>query len=198
MKSLTVTLSVLLGSCLLVDSALAQGNQLYRWVDDQGKVHFGDRLDGAQSANDLDRFNSHGIRLSRADSKPSQQQLRELEEVRRTAFRDNALLSGYQSELELLKAHDEQRAVMEFSLRTSQSNIARLRREIGERPETTSTSGQGDQVLIRLKAQLEAEELSLHQLQQRRFELYETQNQELARYRELSRDLDESVHAPSA
>ena len=198
MKSLTVTLSVLLGSCLLVDSALAQGNQLYRWVDDQGKVHFGDRIDGAQAAKDLDRFNSQGIRLSRADAKPNQQELRELEEVRRTAFRDSALLSGYQSEMELLKAHDEQRAVMEFSLRTSQSNIARLRREISERPETASTNGPGDQVVIRLRAQLEAEELSLQQLQQRRFDLYETQNQELARYRELSRDLDESAHAPSA
>ncbi len=198
MKRLTVTLSLLLGSSLFADSALAQGNQLYRWVDDQGKVHFGDRLDGSQAANDLDRFNPQGIRLSRADAKPSREQQRELEEIRRTAYRDSALLSGYQSEMELLRAHDEQRAVMEFSLRTSQNNIARLRREISERPDTAANDGRSDQVLLRLKAQLDAEELSLRQLQQRRFDLYETQNQELARYRELSRDLDDSVHAPSA
>lgn len=198
MKRLTVTLSLLLGSSILVDSALAQGNQLYRWVDSQGKVHYGDRLDGAHAANDPDRFNSHGIRLSRAEAKPSREQQRELEEIRRTAYRDSALLSGYQSEMELLRAHDEQRAVMEFSLRTSQSNIARLRREISERPEASTNNGSGDQVMIRLKAQLEAEEQSLQQMQQRRFDLYETQNKELARYRELSRDLDESLHAPSA
>lgn len=196
MKSLTVTISLLLGSSLFAGSALAQGNQLYRWVDDQGKVHFGDRLDGSHAANDLDRFNSQGIRLSRADVKPSRERQQELEQIRRTAYRDSALLSGYQSEMELIRAHDEQRAVMEFSLRTSQSNIARLRREINERPETAA--GKVDQVLLRLRAQLEAEELSLQQLQQRRFDLYETQNQELARYRELSRDLDDSVHAPSA
>lgn len=197
MKRLTIALSILLGSSFLAEPLFAQNNQLYRWVDDQGKVHFGDRLDAGHGTRSLDRFNAQGVRLSQASGKISPDEQRKLDEMRRTAYRDNALLSGYQSELELLKAHDEQRTVMEFSLRTNQNNIARLRREISERPEPIN--GGSDQVLMRLKAQLEAEEQSLQQLQQRRFDLYESQNGELARYRELSRDQDDDVAlAPSA
>lgn len=175
----------------LAGIADAQQTRLYRWVDEDGKVHFSDRLEPSAGASDYDRFNASGVRLSKPDRPRSRQQQREAEEARRMQQRDQALLTAYPTELALLRAHDEQRARIEFSLRTSQANLERIQRDIANRVGSRSDADTGDDPeLAELNRRLEAERETLEQLRLRRYELYQTQNQEVERFRELKQAAD--------
>lgn len=48
-----VVARLLLAGCLLV-SAGVSANQVYRWLDDTGKVHFSDRQPGGDNASDIE------------------------------------------------------------------------------------------------------------------------------------------------
>ncbi len=181
--------TLILIAMFFVGIADAQQTRLYRWVDEDGKVHFSDRLEPSSGTSDYDRFNASGVRLSQPERAQTRQQQREAEEARRSYQRDQALLTAYPTELALLRAHDEQRARVEFSLRTSQANLERIQRDIASRGTANADAdGQagGDRELAELKRRLEAERNTLEQLRLRRYELYQTQNQEVDRFRELN------------
>ena len=173
---------------VFVGIADAQQTRLYRWVDEDGKVHFSDRLEPSSGSSDYDRFNASGVRISQPEGPRTRQQQREAEESRRNYHRDQALLTTYPTELALLRAHDEQRAQIEFNLRTSQANLERIQRDIasrGDRSPDASGDSAVDRELAGLNRRLEAERQTLEQLRLRRYELYQTQNQEVERFREL-------------
>lgn len=181
--------TLILFAMVFVGIADAQQTRLYRWVDEDGKVHFSDRLEPSSGTSDYDRFNASGVRISQPERPRTRQQQREAEEARRNYHRDQALLTAYPTELALLRAHDEQRAQVEFSLRTSQANLERIQRDIASRgdpgPDASGDSGV-DRELAELNRRLEAERKTLEQLRLRRYELYQTQNQEVERFRELN------------
>ncbi|MCK9488402.1 MAG: DUF4124 domain-containing protein [Xanthomonadales bacterium] len=177
--------TLILIAMFFVGIADAQQTRLYRWVDEDGKVHFSDRLEPSSGTSDYDRFNASGVRISQPDRPQSRQQRREAEQVRRSHQRDQALLAAHPTELALLRAHDEQRARVEFNLRASQANVERIQRDIRARADSRPDGGGDDRELAELNRRLQAERKNLEQLQVYRFELYETQNQEIERFREL-------------
>lgn len=181
-------------SALLVcaGDGFAQGQRLYKWVDDQGNVHYSDRVESTPPAAGVQRINSHGIAVdSRHSALPRNAEEARLQaQARRVALRDAALLANYPDELDLLRAHDEVRATLDASLASTRSNIDRLQAEIAQRQSHAQVSpdgaGRADSLLDSLRSQLESEQRALEALRVRRFEMHERQNEELDRYRALT------------
>lgn len=166
-------------------SAAAQSPRLYKWVDEQGNVHYSDRNEAAGAVGTAQRINAHGMRIGSAHSALPQtpEEHRQYEQARRLAQHDTMLLSTYGSELDLLRAHDESRTNLEGTIKTAEGNIVRLQREIADRQ---SRSGHYAEELRHLEVQVAAERERLSQLLTRRLQLHERQNEEVARYRELT------------
>lgn len=180
--------SVLFGS----GSVDAQGQRLYKWVDEHGNVHYSDRMEASAASGKVKRISANGIPVGTPHSAlpKTEEEEREQQEARRLAQLDTMLLSTYGSELELLRAHDELRAPIENGLKSAEKTIERLRQEMALRKTRLEASPSGDSKsdpdIERLRLQIDAELANLEQLRVRRFELYERQNQEVARYRELT------------
>jgi len=173
--------------CLLVVSAFAhaQGPRLYKWVDEDGNVHYSDRVEtSAPASSTIERLSANGIRIGTPHSAlpTNRDEAREMEQARRVAQRDSMLLTTYSSEIQLLRAHDESRTLIEDTVRAAESNVQRLRRDLSDRIRTGSAQSERDALAEQLNVELER----LEQVRQRRFELHERQDQEIARYRELT------------
>jgi hypothetical protein len=173
--------------CLLVFSAFAQaqGPRLYKWVDEDGNVHYSDRVESSTPASStVERLSANGIRIGTPHSAlpANRDQARELEQARRVAQHDSMLLTTYASEIELLRAHDESRIQIEDTVRAAEGNVQRLRRDLSERIRLNSAQADRDALADQLTIEMER----LESLRQRRFELHERQDKEIARYRELT------------
>lgn len=161
-----------------------QGQRLYKWVDEDGNVHYSDRIEGQVDNRAPQRINAAGIQLGQQHSAlpRSRQEERQREDERRQARADAALLATYRSEIELLRAHDETRANLEGSIRTAEANVNQLQRALSDRQGRQDSAARVDQ----LQRELATERRRLEQLLERRFELHERQNAEVNRYRELT------------
>jgi hypothetical protein len=170
----------------------ASETRLYKWVDENGNVHYSDRVESSASpkAGEVRRITSTGIAIgNRHSALPvTREDVLRQQEAQRLAQLDTMLLSSYQSELELLRAHDASREPIESGLRAAEGNIMRLRAALAARESgQPAAPGAGADVEVeRLRKLLRDEEASLERLRTRRFELYEQQNFEVARYRELT------------
>jgi len=190
-RSTRTALALSLVPLLATGIAVAQGSGLYKWVDEHGNVHYSDRMEASTATSSVHRIRANGIAIGTPHSAlpRNREEAREQEEARRLAQLDTMLLSSYRSELDLLRSHDESREPIENGLRAAESNIARLRQELVLRQSVAGTAA-GAQAenpeVARLRALIAGEEASLEKLRARRFELYEQQNFEVSRYRELT------------
>jgi len=184
-------LAISIIALLTAGMAVAQGSKLFKWVDEHGNVHYSDRMEASAATAKIQRINASGIQVGTPHSAlpTNKDEARQHEEARRLAQLDMMLLSSYRSELELLRSHDESREPIENGLRAAESNIARLRQELVIRQSVAPAASGGQPAspdVARLRDQIAAEEASLENLRARRFELYERQNFEVSRYRELT------------
>ncbi|MDZ3823854.1 MAG: DUF4124 domain-containing protein [Pseudoxanthomonas sp.] len=192
MARTALPLLALAAALLVCTDASAQGQRLYKWVDDQGNVHYSDRVESTPPAAGVQRINAHGMAVdARHSALPRNAEEARLQaQARRVALRDASLLANYPDEIDLLRAHDEVRAALDASLNSTRTNIERLQAEIAQRQGHGQLGPDGaaraDAVLDSLKAQLESEQRALEGLRLRRFELHERQNEELERYRALT------------
>ena len=185
--------AALVSSVLLGPGAVdAQGQRLYKWVDENGNVHYSDRMEASPASSAIKRISANGIPIGTPHSAlpKDKGEARQRQEAQRLAQLDAMLLSTYGSELELLRAHDELRAPLEDRLKTAEKTIERLRQDLARQKTRPVNHPSGHDPtgpsIERLQLQIEAEVANLQQLRARRFELYERQNQEVARYRELT------------
>jgi len=118
----------LLALALLAGPAAAQ--KLYKWVDDQGRVHYGDKVPPEYADQDREILNQRGVAVGReqgAETPAAAQARLEQEQQAKVAAeqaqRDRMLLQTYQNveEIELLRARrldliDAQLTINEQSL----------------------------------------------------------------------------------
>jgi hypothetical protein len=186
-RLLTSALLVCLGIAS-VNASHAQGARLYKWVDEHGNIHYSDRVEGSSAQHRPQTINSHGIQIATdsGNARPmSADERRQEREARRTSQLDTMLLANYQSEIELLRAHDESRASIESGIRALEESLTRIRRQLAER-ELRHDVAANDPHVSRLRQQVLEAEGDLERMRARRFELYERQNREVARFRELT------------
>jgi hypothetical protein len=114
-KFLNRALSTTLLSLLVAfgTSAGADGNKrtLYKWVDDQGVTHYGDRIPPEYASQEQHIINSQGVEINRLDAQKSPEQMAQEEQKRQAAEerenRDRNLLSTYVSVQEIERLRDQ-------------------------------------------------------------------------------------------
>ncbi len=118
------------------DAAQNGARKTYRWVDDQGVVHFGDQIPPEYANQDRDIVNEQGITVERvtvnapevdqtAEERAAAQ--RAAEEVAR---RDAILLSTYVSVDEIATLRDRRAELMNGQIRVTENYLAMLREKL--------------------------------------------------------------------
>lgn len=80
-------LAVILSTALVMVSAAwtdtAQAQQLYRWVDDNGEVHYTDQVPAAQADKARARLTDEGVRVEEVPRAPTQEEIAKAKELER-------------------------------------------------------------------------------------------------------------------
>ncbi len=110
---------ILCASALLALAGLAagaatgtkNGRTLYKWVDEKGVTHYGDRIPPEYASQEQHIINSQGVEINRLDAQKTPEQLaaedqKKLEE-RQNQNRDKNLLSTYASVQEIERLRDQ-------------------------------------------------------------------------------------------
>jgi hypothetical protein len=133
--------AILLMFCLAAGAASAQ--KLYRWVDEDGVVHYGDSIPARYAEVERQVINEHGITVDVMRAKKTEEEIAEearLQELRAEAElqrrRDQALLATYLT-IDEIEMHRDRRVelfqaqarVTELYLRNLQRRMETLREE---------------------------------------------------------------------
>ena len=138
-----VRASIFLVFTLTAGAASAQDHKLYRWVDEEGVVHYGDSIPAKYAEVERQVVNEHGITVDVMRAKKTEEELAEearLDELRAEAElqrrRDQALLATYLT-IEEIEMHRDRRVelfkaqarVTELYLRNLNRRMDSLRKE---------------------------------------------------------------------
>lgn len=124
--------------CLFAFSAQAK---MFRWVDENGQVHFGDRIPPKYLVKEHDELNQQGIKMkTRAAVKTAEEKIearRLLKEKRKAELiakkkkqRDRVLLDTYTTERDLLLARDSRLDAVGSQIRLAENIISDSKRKI--------------------------------------------------------------------
>lgn len=133
MKIFNSSLSALCAIALMFSIAPVQA-KLYKWTDDNGKVHYSDKVPPQYSKHKRDELNAQGITVKKIEAAKTAEQLKEeekqakiLEEQRRKeekqATLDRILLNSYLSEEGLINARDANIAAIENIIQASNDTL---------------------------------------------------------------------------
>lgn len=129
-------------AALLALGANAESPRVYRWVDDQGTVHYGDRVPPEYATQDREVLNDYGIPVARqqgamtadelaaaasAEEKLAEQQKRE--EMQRA--RDETLLDTYLSVDEIESLRDRRTEMLDGQIHYTEVYLQSLREKLG-------------------------------------------------------------------
>ena len=91
--------------------AAGNGRTLYKWVDDQGVTHYGDRIPPEFASQEQHIINSQGVEINRLEAQKSAEQLAAEEQKKadteQRQNRDRNLLSTYVSVQEIERLRDQ-------------------------------------------------------------------------------------------
>jgi hypothetical protein len=119
----------------------AEKPKTYRWVDDQGVVHFGDRVPPEYASNDLSLLNDQGVIVARVAGQKTPEELAEETRVKaareeenrlreESLMRDRVLLSTYLSVEEIEELRDRRMELVVGQMRVTQIYLDNLREKL--------------------------------------------------------------------
>lgn len=130
---------------LLAGLALpALAGKLLKWVDNQGQVHYGDKIPPEYAAQQRSELNKQGVTLKRsedaarvreeAQEKQRQEQLQteQKQQAQEQAAKDRRLLDSYASEQDIISIRDRQLAGLEEEIKNSLTNQEKLKARLVE------------------------------------------------------------------
>ena len=134
---LKATLTALLLLCTSLPCA-AQGSKLYKWVDDEGRVHYSDRLPPVDVQRAHSALDDRGVTVDQIDAAKTPEQIKQEQEVerlrrerqaliekQRTA--DRVLLRTFRSEDDIIMTRDGQVQAIDAYIKITHANIKRLK-----------------------------------------------------------------------
>jgi hypothetical protein len=188
---------------------------LYRWVDDQGIVHYTDTLPPGQADKGHTEITEGGIRVRTVPPAKTPEELareRELERLRaqqerlleeqRTA--DRVLLTTFRSDDDILMARDGKLATIDAMIQVTRNNIRRQQEWLaGLRREAADLERAGKPVPNRLRENITGAERAIGgayetilQREHQKESIREGFERDLKRFREL-KELPESTEPPA-
>lgn len=126
---------------LVLTGPLAAAQKLYRWVDSNGVVHYGDHVPPEYADRDRDILNRQGVavgfekgELSEAEIAERDRQAREREEQQKeadeAARRDRMLLDTYVSVSDIEKLRDQRIELLESQIKVTEQYLGNLRKRL--------------------------------------------------------------------
>lgn len=122
----------------------ALAGKLLKWVDNQGQVHYGDKIPPEYAAQQRSELNKQGVTLKRsedaarvreeAQEKQRQEQLQteQRQQAQEQAAKDKRLLDSYASEQDIISIRDRQLAGLEEEIKNSLTNQEKLKARLVE------------------------------------------------------------------
>ena len=129
----------------LGSQAIAQPKQqprTYRWVDDDGVVHYGDRVPPEYADRDRDLLNNQGVAIGAEEGLITAEERAEIarrqaieDEAREarveSARRDQVLLDTYLSVSEIERLRDRRLELLEAQIKVTEHYLGNLRKRLG-------------------------------------------------------------------
>lgn len=204
-RSIKVLLPVLLLALAAGTSAAEEKQKLYRWVDKQGQVHYGDSVPAEYAEQDRDVLNKQGVKVGREEGTitPEEAAAKAAEdkaarEEQKRKLRDRVLLQTYQSvqELEILRDNrlelvDAQLTIQEQSLSNLRAQRAKFQRSATRYAPVNTDSGAQpipDELatdLARSASDIQTQETNLIRRREERENIRQTFEADIKRYQEL-------------
>src|SRR5687767_9340578 len=193
---------------LLAGAAAAQSDKqkkLYRWVDKDGKVHYGDSVPAEYAEQDREVLNRQGVPVGREEGTITPEEAaakavadKAARDEQKRKLRDRVLLQTYQSvqELEVLRDNrldlvDAQLTIQEQSLSNLRAQRAQIQR-MAARYAPVNTGSDAQPLPDELAADLEqsandiqTQESNLVRRREERESIRKTFEADIARYKEL-------------
>ena len=178
------------------------GRKLYKWVDEQGVTHYGDRIPPEYAAQEQHVINKQGIEVERLEAQKSPEQVAAEEQKKRTAdearARDQNLLITYASVQEIERLRDQRLAQVADQIKVTNQFLddlnARLRKlrnkSLGFKPYSTDPKAtqMPDQLaedLARVGSDIRTQEQNLRQKHADESAMREKFESDINRFKEL-------------
>jgi Domain of unknown function (DUF4124) len=134
--------------CLLLLPALLSGGEafaerIFKWVDENGEIQYGDRVPPKYASKERSLINDQGqtVKVYEAAKTPEQkaeaqalarQQAEQKKLAEQQAVRDHSLLSTYSSEEDMLSARDNKIASMETLIQLTNTRLDSMQQRLNE------------------------------------------------------------------
>ncbi len=121
-------------SVVIIASSFSVQAKMYKWVDEDGQIHFGDRIPAKYIVKEHDELNEQGVVLKHNDAAKTAEEIAEanrLESERKQAAliekrekqRDRVLLDTYTTERDLIVARDSRLDAVDSQIQLALSII---------------------------------------------------------------------------
>jgi len=193
----------------LAGAALAQtgshtgsGRKLYKWVDDQGVVHYGDHIPPEYASQEGHVINGAGVEVEHLEAQKSPEQVAREEQIRldaeQSAARDRNLLNTYVSVQEIEHLRDQRLSLLADQIKVTSAfldqdnqNLKRLRNQIqrfrpySADPKAPPMTDQMADDLVRLDNDIRTQEENLREKRAEEAAMSKQFANDIARFKEL-------------
>ena len=183
-------------------SGASNGRTLYKWVDEQGVTHYGDRIPPEYAAQEQHVINSQGVEISRLEAQKTPEQLaiedQKKLDAEQSQNRDRNLLNTYASVQEIERLRDQRVTLVSDQIKvTSQflevlnGKLKKLRiSSVRFKPYNSDPNAQimPDQVaedLVRVEADIRTQEENLRQKRSEETAMRKQFGSDIDRFKEL-------------
>jgi hypothetical protein len=202
---LNKVLSLLCLTALLsVGTAVAAptGRTTYKWVDNQGMVHYGDHIPPEYAGQEQHIINGQGVEISHLDAQKTAEQ-QAVDDQRRLAVeqglaRDKNLLSTYGSVQEIERLRDTRLALVSDQIKVRSDFLETLNRQMKKLstsslrfkpysadPKAPPMSDQAAEDLVHLGTDIHTQQQNLRQLHGEEATMKKQFDSDIARFKEL-------------
>ncbi len=134
---------------LLAFTSASEARKLFRWVDDQGKVHYSDHVPIEHSRSARSELNDQGLEINRTEAAKTEREIareKELKRLRAEQQRlieiqqasDRVLLRTFRSEDDMLMARNGKLTAIEGNILEIRSNIRRMKDKLADIQKTAA------------------------------------------------------------
>jgi hypothetical protein len=199
-----VSASVLLVSLAYAakQSTPSSNRKMYKWVDEQGVNHYGDRIPPEYANQEGHVINSHGVETERLEAQKTPEQLAEEDRKRleavQSAHRDKNLLDTYASVQEIERLRDQRLALISDQIKvtgqfldTLNGKMKKLRvmsmhfKPYSDDPKAPQMSDQVAEDLVRVGNDIRTQEENLQEKRTEEANMSRKFESDIARFKEL-------------
>jgi hypothetical protein len=134
MRIPVVTLAVISLTAILLTSTFSVQATMYKWVDDEGQMHFGDKIPTKYLAKEHDELNEQGVPTKHTDAAKTAEEKAEEKRLaiekkqaaiieKRKQQRDRVLLDTYTTERDLIVARDSRLEAVDSQIHLAETII---------------------------------------------------------------------------